>query len=121
MFEPGHLHRKSLPGMPGPEFDVDVHYEVRHDPSEGKLMHFKMSGHIGGQAFVEEFDMHSDTAFNFASLISKAVIKHGLPSNASPIMRGHSEYDAMFEDIRHKLGAKPGEPVNFEHLEKDGL
>ena len=96
MFEPGHLHRKSLPGMPGPEFDVDVHYEVRHDPSEGKLMHFKMSGHIGGQAFVEEFDMHSDTAFNFASLLAKVAVTAVLMvlawrnrSSWVPSARGH--------------------------------
>lgn len=121
MFEPGHLHRKSLPGMPGPEFDVDVHYEVRHDPSEGKLIHFKMSGHIGGQAFVEEFDMHSDTAFNFASLLSKVAVKHGMPANSSLVMRGHKEFDAMFEDIRAKLDARPGDTVDFDHLAKDGL
>ncbi len=122
MFEPGHLHRKNIPGVSGiPEFSIDVTYEVRHDAVEGKMMHFKVAGEIEGKAFVEEFEMHSDTAFNFASLIAKAVVKHGLPANASPIMRGHSEYDAMFEDIRSKLGAKPGEPVNFDHLEKDGL
>lgn len=121
MFEPGHLHRKSLPGMPGPEFDIEVHYEVRRDSVEGMLMHFKMSGHVDGKAFVEEFDMHRDTAFNFASLLAKAAAKHGLPTNHSLIMRGHKEFDAMFEDIRTKLGAQPGEAVDFDHLQKDGL
>lgn len=122
MFEPGHLHRKNMPGMPGvPEFSINVNYEVRHDATEGTLMHFKVAGEIDGKAFVEEFDMHRDTAFNFASLIAKAVVKHGLPANASPIMRGHAEFDAMFDDIRNKLGAQPGESVNFDHLEKDGL
>ena len=122
MFEPGHLHRRNIPGMPGvPEFAVDIYYDVRNDPKEGAMMHFKLEGHINGKAFVEEFDMHRDTAFNFASVISRLVVKHGLHANASPIMRGHKEYDAIFEDIRSKLHAKPGEAVNLDHLEQDGL
>jgi hypothetical protein len=121
MFEPGHLHR-SLSGLPGmPELIIDVFYEVHSDPVEGMLMHFKVTGTIDGKPFTEEFDMHRDTAFNFASLIAKAVSKQGLPATASPIMRNHKEYDAMFEDIRAKLGAKSGEPVNLDNLEKDGL
>ena len=121
MFEPGHLHR-AFSGIPGlPTGHVDVFYEVRQNPAEGVLMHFKVAGDLDGKTFVEEFDMHRDTAFNFASLISKAIIKQGLPSNASPIMRNHKEYDAMFEDIRDKLGAKSGEAVNLDNLDKDGL
>lgn len=123
MFKPGHLHRTKLAGMPAsvPEFSIDVFYDVRHNPAEGTLVHFKVAGEVDGRSFVEEFEMHRDTAFNFASLIAKAVGKHGLPPNASPIMRGHAEYDAMFEDIREKLGAKSGEPVDFDHLEQDRL
>ncbi len=121
MFEPGHLHR-AFAGMPGmPTGTIDVHYEVRNDPAEGQMMHFKVAGDIEGKTFVEEFDMHRDTAFNFASLIAKAVTKQGLPPAITPIMRNHVEYDAMFNDIRDKLGAKPGEAVNLDNLEKDGL
>lgn len=36
--------------------------------------------------------------------------------NASPVMRGHDEYDKVFADIRAKLHAKPGEPVNLDHV-----
>jgi len=121
MFEPGHLHR-AFSGMPGiPAGHVDVFYEVRNDVAEGTLMHFKVTGDLDGKLFTEEFDMHRDTAFNFASLIAKAVVKQGLPSAVSPIMRNHKEYDAMFEDIRDKLGAKSGDAVNLQNLEKDGL
>jgi hypothetical protein len=120
MFTPGHLHRISTPGNPGiPEYNIDVFYEVRRDPKEGTLMHFKMVGHVSGREFIEEFDMHRDTAFNFASRVAKAAVKHGVPANASLIMRGHAEYDAMFEDIRDKLGVQPGEPVNFDNVDKD--
>lgn len=120
MFTSGHLHRANSHANSGvPEYSIDVFYEVRRDPKEGVLMHFKMVGEVSGQNFIEEFDMHRDTAFNFASRVAKAAAKHGVPANTSLIMRGHAEYDAMFEDIRDKLGVQPGEPVNMDNAEKD--
>ncbi|MET1078375.1 MAG: DUF5064 family protein [Pseudomonas sp.] len=120
MFTPGHLNRSNSPAGPGmPEFTLDVFYEARLDPGHGLLLHFKISGHVAGRAFVEEFDMPRDSAFNFASRVAKAAAKHGLPVNAGLIMRGHAEYDDMFADIRAKLGLKPGDPVDLENLEKD--
>ena len=120
MFTPGRLHRSNTPGNPGvPQYSSDVFYEVRHDPKEGMLMHFKMVGEVSDRTFTEEFDMHRDTAFNFASRVAKAAVKHGVPANASLIMRGHKEYDAMFEDIRDKLGVQPGESVNLDNAEND--
>ena len=119
MFEPGHLHRASLPGQT--EFSVDLYYQVRSDPKEGQMLHFRMEGQVAGKAFKDEFELHRDTAFNFASVISRLVAKHGLPANHSPIMRAHKEYDAIFEDIRARLHAEPGEAVNLDHLERDGL
>lgn len=122
LFEPGHLHASNTGSIPGaPLFDIHVHYEVRHEPREGQLVHFRLDGEIAGRAFTEAFDMHRDTAFNFASLLSKAVHKHGFPTNQSLVMRRHDIYDAMFKDIREKLGIQAGEPVNFDHLDKDGL
>lgn len=120
MFTPGRLHRSSTPGNAGvPEYSIDVIYEVRRDPKEGMLMHFKMVGEVSGRSFTEEFDMHRDTAFNFASRVAKTAVKHGVPANASLIMRGHKEYDAIFEDIRDKLGVQPGEPLNLDNAEND--
>lgn len=119
MFEPGHFHRASLPGQI--DFSVDLYYEVRHDAKEGQMLHFRMTGQIAGKAFTDEFELHRDTAFNFASVATRVAAKHGLPTNQLLIMRGHDEFDKMFEDIRDKLGAKAGETVNFDHLEKDGL
>lgn len=122
MFKSGHLHRTNPIDMPHqPKFDINVFYGVRRDPVEGVLMHFRVVGTIAGREFCEEFDMHRDTAFNFASPITKAVVKHGLPPSAGPIMPQHAEYDAMFEDIRLQLGTQTGEPVDFDHLNKDGL
>ena len=106
MFEPGHLHRSNPPGLGGqPGYSIDFYYEVRKDPREGPMLHGRLLGEIDGKAFEEVFDMHRDTAFNFASVISRLVAKHGLHPNHSPIMRAHEEYDAIFGDIRAKLHA----------------
>lgn len=121
MFEPGHVHRASLPGFPGQQFSIDVYYEARPNPKEGTMLHLRMVGEIDGRHFEEEFEMHRDTAFNFASVISKVAVKNGLNPNNTLIMRNHQEYDQVFADIRRVLGAEPGETVNFDHLEKDGF
>jgi hypothetical protein len=122
MFEPGHLHRaNTLATAEMPLFTIDLHYEVRQDPAEGPMLHMRMQGQVGGKAFAEVFELHRDTAYNFASVATRLANKHGLPTNSSLIMRSHAEYDLMFEDIRAKLDAHSGEPVNLDHLEKDGL
>lgn len=122
MFEPGHLHRSSVGGIPGiPEFSVDVRYDVRNDPAEGAMLHFRITGQIEGKPFEDEFELHRDTAFNFASAITRIVGKHGLHPNFGPVLRNHKEYDLMFDDIRSKLKVVPGEPVNLDHLLKDGF
>ncbi|MCE5362754.1 DUF5064 family protein [Pseudomonas anguilliseptica] len=122
MFEPGHLHRaNTIASGDMPLFSVDLFYEVRQDPSEGPMLHMRLQGQVNGQAFEEVFELHRDTAFNFASVASRLAHKHGLPINNSLIMRSHAEYDLMFEDIRSKLGAHSGEPVNLDHLQQDGL
>jgi hypothetical protein len=119
MFAPGHLHRSNLPGMP--EFAADIYYEVRNDPEQGIMMHFRMVGDIGGNSFNDEFELHRDTAFNFASSITRLAAKHGFHPAFGAVLRNHKEYDLMFEDIREKLKAIPGEPVNLDHLLKDGF
>ena len=122
MFEPGHLHRSSVGALPGtPEFAVDIYYEVRQDAAEGVMLHFRMVGQIEGKQFAEEFELHRDTAFNFASSIMRIASKHGFHPNFGPVLRNHKEYDLMFDDIRNKLKAVPGEPVNLDHLLKDGF
>ncbi|MNM63326.1 hypothetical protein D3C81_746920 [compost metagenome] len=117
MFEPGHLHLQSLPGMGQGDADVHLRYEVRHDPEKGTaFMHFTMEGEIGGNPFKEEWDMARDTAFNFASDATHIAQKHGLNPRFGPIMRNHKDYDAMFEDIQAKLNIKPGDPVDLDKV-----
>ncbi|MFP6848850.1 MAG: DUF5064 family protein [Pseudomonas sp.] len=122
MFEPGHLHRgNSVATADLPVFSIDLHYHVRQDPVEGPMLHMQLQGQVSGKGFDEVFELHRDTAFNFASVATRLAHKHGLPTNNSLIMHGHAEYDHMFEDIRAKLGAHSGDPVNLDHLQQDGL
>ncbi|MBD9481813.1 DUF5064 family protein [Pseudomonas sp. PDM14] len=119
MFTPGHLHRSSSPGQP--DFTIDFHYDVRQDAKEGPMLHCRLQGSIEGKAFEETFELHRDTAFNFASVATRIAAKHGLPTQHGLIMRGHDAYDRMFEDIREKLGVQSGDTVDLDHLEQDGL
>ena len=102
MFKPGHWHRSSLPGQE--KFSLDIYYEVRRDAGQGVVMHFSMTGEVAGKVFKDDFELHRDTAFNFASIASRIAARHGLSVGHSLIMHDHAEYDRMFEDIRHKLG-----------------
>lgn len=116
MFEPGHLHiaRPALqPDDVG--YDIHIHYEVSQTDS-GAGMHFTMDGDINGKPFNETFDLPKDLAYNFASEASRIAEKYGLPRNIE-LHTVHTEYDHMFEDIRHKLDMKSGDAVKPEHLE----
>lgn len=119
MFEPGHAHLSNPVGSLGlPPYNVDLYYEVRRGPREGPIVHFRMVGEIDGKPFEEEFEMAHDTVFNFASMVQKIATRHGMPPNNSPIMRNHKDYDAVFEDIRAKLKATIGAPLNFDDRSK---
>lgn len=119
MFEPGHLHRASLPGI-SPAWHLDLHYDVRQDDREGPMLFLRISGDLEGQPFAEELRLHRDTAMNFASLVARIAERHGLPlAEHGPILPAHEEYDRMFEDIREKLALRPGEPVDLEHVQRD--
>ncbi|TRX75806.1 DUF5064 family protein [Pseudomonas mangiferae] len=122
MFQPGHLHRTNLPGLhEKSSYTLDLYYDVRNDPKEGVMLHFRMVGNLDGRVFEEEFELHRDTAFNFASMATRIASKHGLHPHLGPILRDHQDYDAMFQDIREKLHVQSGEPVNLDHLLKDGF
>ena len=120
MFTPGHLHRDNHDRPEHmrqlPLFSVDFYYEVRQDPQQGPMLHMRLVGDVDGRPFEETFELHRDVAFNFASVATRIAARHGLPPNCSPVMRGHDEYDKVFADIRAKLHAKPGEPVNLDHV-----
>ena len=120
MFEPGYLHLTNQSLTPNePSYLFDVHYEVKHDVREGVLLHFQVTGQINDRPFTDSFDLHRDTAFNFAGVLSRLAHKHGLPTTHNLIMQRHGVFDAMFEDIRSKLNIQPGEQVNLDHCEQD--
>lgn len=116
MFEPGHLHI-ARPALQPDDIGYDIHirYEVSQTDS-GAGMHFTMDGDIDDKRFNETFDLPKDLAYNFASEASRIAEKHGLPKKTDLHSMG-GQYDAMFEDIRHKLDMKSGDAVKPEHLE----
>jgi len=117
MFKPGHVHRELLPDeFNQQKFIYDVYYDVCEEPGEGQMLHIRMEGEINDKPFAEECELHRDMAFNFMNTLTQIVERNGGHPRLGPIMRAHDEFDAMFEDIRHKLGVKPGEPVNLNHF-----
>ncbi|MBV2134734.1 DUF5064 family protein [Pseudomonas sp. MAP12] len=120
MFEPGHVHMTNPVGSFGlPPYNIDGYYEVRTGGKDGPFVHFRMVGQIDGKPFEEEFDMSHDTVFNFASVMGKLAVKHGMPPNNSPVMRNHKDYDAVFEDIRAKLKVAVGGPLSAHDPNRD--
>jgi len=116
MFEPGHLHIAHAALQPVEvAYNIHIRYDITEIDSEAG-MHFILEGEINGKPFTETFDLPKDKAYNYASEASHLLAKHGLPKTTD-LHNMHGEYDAMFEDIRHKLHMKSGDPVKPEHLE----
>jgi hypothetical protein len=117
MFESGHLHLAHPAVLPDDGgYDIHIRYEVSQTADSTEGMHFIVEGEINGQTFTDEFELPKDKAYNFASEASRIAEKHGLPKDVD-MHAMHGQYDAMFEDIRHKLDMKSGDPVKPEHLE----
>ncbi len=117
-FETGHLHveRHAL-NKDDYSYNLCIDYEVSQDPKEGKGMLFKLHGSVQGKDLKEEFFLPKDQAFDFARHAMNIAQKYGMPKTA--VLNGsmHKQYDQMFEDVRHQLDVKSGDPVKPEHLE----
>ena len=118
IFEPGHLHieRHAL-NKDDVSYDLCLDYEVFTDEREGKGKQFTLHGSIQDTAMKESFFLPKDQAYNFASNVTKIVEKYGIPKTHSSVGSQHKHYDLMFEDVRHQLDMKSGDPVKPEHLE----
>ncbi|MDE1165133.1 MAG: DUF5064 family protein [Pseudomonas sp.] len=118
LFEPGRLHIQRVALQPDDfGYEIELKYEVLHDASRGKYVHFKMDGHVNDQTFQDEFELGKDEWYNFASSADHIARKHGLPTTGVLSLSMHKQYDAMFEHIREQIGAKSGDCVAPEHLE----
>lgn len=118
MFEPGHVHRevkKNEFNLQG--FSVDVYYDVREDPKEGKMLHLRMEGELDGKHFADECELHRDVAYDFMRAIAHIAVRNGFTPRLGPVLREHGEYDAMYADIRERLDLRPGDPINLDHLD----
>lgn len=57
MFEPGHLHLVSLPGLDQQDINIHIRYEVRQNAESGAYVHFDMDGEIDGKPFSDSFEL----------------------------------------------------------------
>ncbi|GGJ90395.1 DUF5064 family protein [Pseudomonas matsuisoli] len=122
MFSPGHLHIAHLPSAPQHRaFTLDLHYEIRQDAAEGPMLSVRVLGNVDGEPFEDAFELHRDSAFDFASVACGLAAKRGLTAESGLVLTQHDEYDQMFEDIRRQLDIEPGDPINFDHFDKDRL
>ena len=84
MFTPGHLHRDNNDRPEHmrllPPFSVDFYYEVRKDPQQGPMLHMRLVGDVDGRHFEEEFELHRDVAFNFASVATRIAARLTQPT-----------------------------------------
>ena len=96
-------------------YNLCIDYEVAQDPKEGIGMSFRVHGTVEDNTLDESFFLAKDLAFDFARHATRIAQKYGLPKNAS-IGSMHKYYDEMFEDVRHQLDVKPGDPMKPEHL-----
>ncbi|EIK95358.1 hypothetical protein PMM47T1_17725 [Pseudomonas sp. M47T1] len=120
-FEPGHLHIQRAALQPNDfSYDINLHYEVLHDASRGKYVHFNVEGHINDKPFKDEFDLDKNEWYNFASSADHIARRNGLPTTSVLSLSMHSHYDACFEDIRDRIGAQSGDAVSAEHLDPHG-
>ncbi|MBD1551441.1 DUF5064 family protein [Pseudomonas typographi] len=117
-FEPGHLHieRHALNAADF-SYDLWIDYEVSQDPTEGRGMLFTLHGSVQGKVLKEAFFLPKDQAFDFARYAMAIAQKYGMPKTAVLDASVHKHYDEMFEDVRHQLNVKPGDPVKPEHLQ----
>lgn len=117
-FKPGHLHlERHAVGKQDAFYDVWLDYEVSHDSRQGKGMLFTMHGSIQGNTLNESFFLPQDQVYNFASAVTRIAEKYGVPKHLSSIGSAHKHYDAMFDDVRAKMGFKSGDAVNIERFE----
>ncbi len=120
-FEPGHLHIQRTALQPNDfSYEIDMHYDVLNDASRGKYVQFSVEGHINNNAFKDQFELSKDEWYNFASSADHIARKNGLPKTSVLSLPLHAQYDAAFEDIRSRIGARSGDCVSPEHLDPHG-
>ncbi|WP_379556405.1 DUF5064 family protein, partial [Pseudomonas sp. MD330_11] len=77
---------------------------------------FTIHGSVQVNELKETFFLPKDQAFDFDRQAMNIAQKYGMPKVS--VLNGsmHKQYDLMFEDVRHQLDVKSGDPVKPEHL-----
>ncbi|MGA6103803.1 DUF5064 family protein [Pseudomonas solani] len=115
MFRPGHLEIIRDPVGPWPGYHIDLDYEVEQRDWE-TYVRFDLRGEIDGRPFQECFELHRDVAYNFLQSACRRLRHHGLEPHLMVPLAGHRDHERVFADLREKLHAEPGTPVDLERF-----
>lgn len=117
MFEPGYYR---FSGFDRRNTEVTYYVHIRYGkqvkPDYQAMLYFQVNGEVNGQKFAGFLELYRDTAFNFASPLSRLLAKNGVPVSKGLIMHRHEDYDLMFKDIQSLLELHYGEPINPDHI-----
>lgn len=115
MFRPGNLEVIRDPVGHWAGYRIDLAYEVEQREWE-TYVRFDLKGEIDGRSFHECFELHRDVAYNFLHSACRCLRRHGFePRLMLPLVQ-HREYERVFADLREKLHAVPGTPVDLERF-----
>ncbi|MCP8464920.1 DUF5064 family protein [Pseudomonas sp. ZM23] len=116
MTTPAQVTIHSSQGLDRQQYVIRLSYQVENPASRDALVKFELDGEIDGQPFQDGFDLPGDIAFNFASSATRVLRRHGLRVCQGPVLRFRKEHDRVFDDLRRKLGAEPGKPVDLQRM-----
>jgi len=117
-FAPGHLHIERHALHDGDySYNLCIDYEVSQDPKgRPRACCSSCTARCRVRTSTKSSILPKDQAFDFARHAMNIAQKYGMPKIATLNGEMHKQYDSMFEDVRHQLNVKPGDPVKPEHL-----
>lgn len=116
MSTPTEVTIHSSTGLDRQQYRIRLSYRVENAASRDALVKFELDGEIDGQPFKDGFDLPGDLAFNFAGSATRILRRHGLRVCRGPVLRFRKEHDRVFDDLRRRLKAEPGTPVDLQRM-----
>lgn len=111
-----HWQIEALETAEHPGYRVAFSYEVKKDQDGEMRVYFHVFGEVGDEPFDERLDLGKDQAFNFASCMEQILENHQVPLPKDLLLRNRESFDAVFQDIRQKMGIRPGDPIDVSGM-----
>ncbi|MDU4252574.1 DUF5064 family protein [Pseudomonas sp.] len=116
MTMPSEVTVRSIAGLDAQQYRIRLSYSVESAASHDARVKFELDGEIDGRPFKDGFDLPGDLAFNFAGSATRILRRHGLRICHGPVLRFRQEHDRVFDDLRRRLKAAPGTPVDLQRM-----